>query len=94
MFVGDNQRPPFTPREGWISDGRQVLHFRPVRYDRWSQALEVTCGELLPGEPIPLLKRRQDLSREQAVQLWKEKQQQGWRACSAAWDPPPPRRRR
>jgi hypothetical protein len=46
MFVCDSQRPPFSPREGWISDGRQVLHFRPVRYDRWSQALEVTCGEL------------------------------------------------
>jgi hypothetical protein len=35
MHVGDQeQRPPLSPREGWISDGRQVLRFQPLRYDR------------------------------------------------------------
>jgi hypothetical protein len=42
--------PPLSPREGWISDGRQVLHFRPSRWDRWAQRLEVTVGELLQGD--------------------------------------------
>jgi hypothetical protein len=38
MHVGDRTRPPLSPQEGWLSDGRQVLHFRPRRYDRWSQS--------------------------------------------------------
>jgi hypothetical protein len=46
MHVGDRKRPPLSPQEGWLSDGRQVLHFRPRRYDRWSQSLEVTFGEV------------------------------------------------
>ena len=56
MNVTDRSgRPPLSPQEGWISDGRQVLHFQPRRYDRWSQSLEVTLGELIPGEATPLL---------------------------------------
>ncbi len=27
-----------------------MLHFRPVRYERFSQALELTSGELIPGQ--------------------------------------------
>jgi len=50
--------PPLSPREGWIRDGRQVLHFKPLRYDRWSQSLEVTLGELMATGEAPLLKRR------------------------------------
>ena len=42
------KRPPLSPQEGWLSDGRQVLHFNPVRYSRYSQALELTSGELIP----------------------------------------------
>jgi hypothetical protein len=42
--IGDRKRPPLSPHEGWISDGRQVLHFNPVRYSRYSQALELTTG--------------------------------------------------
>ena len=52
--VGERKRPPLSPREGWISDGRQVLYFKPVRYSRYSQALELTTGELIPGQ-APLL---------------------------------------
>ena len=48
-------RPPLSPKEGWISDGRQVLHFRPLRYDRWNQSLEVTFGEVMAGGEPPLL---------------------------------------
>ena len=44
MHVGDRQRPPLSPLEGLLSDGRQVLHFQPCRYDRCSQVLEVTLG--------------------------------------------------
>ena len=55
-----------------------MLHFQPLRYDSWSQALEVNLGELIPGEPAPLLKRRKELTREQAIKLWTQKRQQGW----------------
>lgn len=30
----------------WFSDGRQLLHFKPLLDARWSQVLEVTLGEL------------------------------------------------
>jgi len=66
-------RPPLSPQEGWLSDGRQVLHFQPCRYDRWSQGLEVTLGELIPGEAVPLLKRRSELILEQPIKLWGQK---------------------
>ncbi len=82
-------RPTGTPREGWLSDGRRVLHFRPSRWNRWSQLLEVTSGELLPDQPVPLLKRRLELDREQALRLWQRKRQQGWRVCAPQWSVPP-----
>ncbi|MEB3276306.1 MAG: DUF1651 domain-containing protein [Cyanobacteriota bacterium] len=83
-------RPPLSPQQGWISDGRQVLHFRPVRYSRWSQVLEVTLGEVMPSGQPPLLKRRRELSREQAIRLWRQKRQQGWQPCPPQWSPPAP----
>ena len=75
MSGGASNWTPLSPREAWLSDGRQVLHFRPARWDRWSQRLEVTVGELLPNQPVPLLKRRLQLSREEARKLWAEKRQ-------------------
>jgi hypothetical protein len=36
----------------------RLLHFRPRHYDRWSQSLEVTCGEVMTGGEPPLLKKR------------------------------------
>jgi hypothetical protein len=90
MHVGDRNRPPLSPSEGWISDGRQVLHFRPVRYSRWSQALEVTLGELMAGGEPPLLKKRRELTREQAIKLWHQKCQAGWQVCPPQWNPPQP----
>ena len=83
------RRPPLSPQEGWLSNGRQVLHFQPRRYGRWSQSLEVTFGELIPGETAPLLKHRKELTREQAIQLWMEKRQGGWQVCAPQWTPPP-----
>ena len=62
-----------------------VLHFRPTRWDRWCQQLEVTVGELLPGEPVPLLKHRRELSREAAINLWGEKRKEGWASCGPQW---------
>lgn len=85
---------PRSPREGWISDGRQVLHFRPARWDRWRQALEITSGEWIPGQSEPLLKHRRELSREQAVQLWRDLRKEGWTPCPPQWEPPQPRQQR
>ncbi len=84
------RRPPLSPQEGWLSDGRQVLHFRPLRYDRWSQSLEVTFGEVMPGGEPPLLKKRMELTREQAIQLWVQRRHQGWWVCAAQWITPRP----
>ena len=66
-----------------------MLRFRPSRWDRWSQQLEVTVGELLPDQPVPLLKRRLELIREEAIKLWSEKRNQGWQPTTAQWQPPP-----
>ena len=81
-------RIPVTPTEGWLSDGRQVLHFRPVIWERSRQELEVTSGEWLPDQAAPLLKRRERLSREQAIRLWRQKRQAGWKSCAQQWTPP------
>ncbi len=88
MPNSSSKRPPPSPQGGWISDGRQVLHFRPSRWDRWSQRLEVTVGELLPDQPVPLLKRRLELSRAAALKLWSEKRNQGWHPTTPQWRPP------
>ena len=53
--------------------------------NQYSQRLEIISGELLPGEPIPLLKHRRELSRKEAVQLWGERRKQGWRPCPPQW---------
>ena len=68
MHVRDRKRPPLSSREGWLSDGRQVLHFNPVRYSPYSQALELTAGELIPGQ-VPLLRYRKEIRREEAIKL-------------------------
>ncbi|WP_216909432.1 hypothetical protein [Synechococcus sp. CCY 0621] len=49
-------RVPLTPKEGWLSDGRQVLRFRPTRWERTDQRLEITSGVLAID---PVLRRRQ-----------------------------------
>ena len=85
---GHTSRVPLSPKEAWISDGRQVLHFRPTVWDRISQRLEITSGELLPDQPVPLLKRRMELNRQEALRLWEEKRQQGWESCPPQWQPP------
>jgi hypothetical protein len=45
-----SNRPPLSPKKAWLSDGRQVLDFRPSRWDRWShpsgrQLVEIKQGE-------------------------------------------------
>jgi len=91
---GPGNRPPLSPREAWIAGGRQVMHFRPTLWDRWSQRLEITSGELLPDQSVPLLKRRWELSREEALKLWAEKRQHGWQACEPQWALAPERQPR
>ena len=82
--------PQPAPKDNWISDGRQVLHFRPALWDRWSQRLEITSGERLPDQSVPLLKRRWEQSRQEALKLLTEKRQQGWQACDPQWALAPP----
>jgi hypothetical protein len=65
-----------------------VLHFNPVRYSRYSQALELTSGELIPGQ-APLLKCRKEITREEAIKLWAQKRKEGWQPCEPQWTPPP-----
>jgi hypothetical protein len=78
-------RVPLTPRDGWLIHGCQVLRFRPIRWERDVQLLEITTGEWLPWEPIPLLKKRKEVSREEALKLWSELRQKGWLSCSPQW---------
>jgi hypothetical protein len=78
-------RVPRTPKEGWLSDGRQVLHFRPGHWTLSSQRLEVTSGELLPDQPVPLLKHRKELNREEAIRLWRQKRRLGLAPCRPQW---------
>jgi hypothetical protein len=78
-------RVPLSPKEGWLSDGRQVLRFRPTRWERLVQLLEITSGELLPDQEIPLLKSRREVTRVEALKLWGEKRKAGWVACGPQW---------
>ncbi len=78
-------QPPLSPQEGWISDGRQLLHFRSTRWDRWCQELEVITGELLPGEAVPLLRHRREIYREAAIRLWGDKRKVGWVLGRPQW---------
>jgi hypothetical protein len=82
-------RPPLSPQEGLISDGCQVLHFNPVRYSRYSQALDLTAGELIPGQ-VPLLRYRKEIRREEAIKLWAKKRRSGWQVCTPQWKPAQP----
>jgi len=49
VMVRSPEAAPLSLREAWICDGRDVPRFRPTLWDRWSQRLEITSGELLPG---------------------------------------------
>lgn len=73
-----------------------VLHThpdgKPLRYDRWSQALEVTLGEIMPAGEPPLLKYRREITRVEAIKLWAMKRKAGWQMCPPQWTPPPPLR--
>ncbi len=85
MTVAASRRPPLTPKEGWLIYGRQVLRFRPTIWERTYQRLEITTGELLPDQEVPLLKSRRELSRAEALKLWGEKRKAGWAPCSPKW---------
>ena len=64
VWVRSGQGIQSNPAEAWLSDGRNVLHFKPVIWRRSQQELEVTSDEWLSNQAAPLLKRRQLLSRE------------------------------
>ena len=44
--------------------------------------------KLIPGQP-PLLKCRKEITREEAIKLWRQKRKQGWQPCEPQWTPPP-----
>ncbi len=71
------QKIPSAPAEGWLSNGRRVLHFQPAIWNQWQQELEITSGQLLPHQPVPLLQRRMRLSRDRAVELWRQRLAEG-----------------
>lgn len=78
-------RVPVTPKEGWLIHDSQVLRFRPTRWERLVQLLEITTGELIPGQEIPLLKSRREVSRAEVLKLWGEKRKEGWALSSPQW---------
>ena len=78
MSAGASKQPPLSPREAWISDGRQVLHFRPNRWDRWSQQLQITSGELLQYQTVPSAQTLLETEPRGSMRLWGEKRLQGW----------------
>ncbi|WP_438983110.1 DUF1651 domain-containing protein [Vulcanococcus sp.] len=82
------------PAEAWLSDGQRVLHFRPVIWERWQQELEITSGQVLRDQPVPLLQRRMRMPRDQAIKLWRERVAKGWKPCAPQWQPPVPLLRR
>jgi hypothetical protein len=45
VFVQKGQNIPSAAAEGWLNDGRQVLHFKPAIWNQWLQGLEITCGQ-------------------------------------------------
>ena len=86
MHVADRNRPQLSPQEGWISDGRHVLYFRPTRSDSWCQQLEITVGELLADQAVPLLKKWLGISPEEALNSSSEARSamiigNRWRLC-------------
>ena len=85
MTLAASLRPPLSPKEGWLIHGRQVLRFRPTRWERLVQLLEISTGELLSDQEFPLLKSRRELSRAEALKLWAEKRKAGWAPCTPQW---------
>jgi len=57
--------------QGLMAHGEHLTH-RPSRWDCWCQQLGITVGELLPGEAVPLLNHRRELSREAGIMLWEK----------------------
>jgi hypothetical protein len=47
-----SKRPLLSPGEGWLSEGRQALHFRSTHWSLHNQALGVAGSELQHGEPF------------------------------------------
>jgi hypothetical protein len=87
LGLQEQRRPPLL-QNSQFGKGPHVLHFRPVRYERFSQALELTTSELIPGQ-APLLKCRKEITREEAIKLWAQKRKEGWQPCEPQWAPPP-----
>ncbi len=74
---------PHEPIEEWPCLEQDVL--TPTRWERDDQRLSITKDELLPGEAIPLLKNWREVSRSEALKLWREKVRAGWVSCHPQW---------
>lgn len=51
-----------------------MVQFRPNHWKRDYHRLEITAGEVLPDQEIPLLKSRREQSRAEVLKLWEEDQ--------------------
>lgn len=77
--------PGAEPPDLWLRQGARVLRFRASQWDRSVQRLEVIQGEHLQNQPIPLLRRRRLLERQQARELWRQLRREGWQPCPPQW---------
>lgn len=64
----------------------------PTHGDLVSHRLEITSGKMLPDQTAPRLKRRCELTREEALKLWDEKKREGWLPAQPQWTMPTDRR--
>jgi hypothetical protein len=81
-------------QQAWIQDPKTAntmrFHQDPKSWSAHSMYF-VDSGRPLTGAP-PLLKHRRELMREEAIKLWCQKRQEGWRACPPQWIPQKPLR--
>ncbi len=77
--------PGADPPDVWLRQGAQVLRFRATQWDRTVQQLELIRGEHLRDQPVPLLRHRRLLNREQAREVWRQLRAEGWQPCPPQW---------
>ena len=82
-------RDPRSALKPWQHNGRHQPGQEPARTAAECGALDqggLTTG-VRPGGTVrvPLLKRRWELSREEALRLWSEKRLEGWQVCPPQW---------
>ena len=74
--------------DGWVidADGEWILRFK-YDWDSWEQSpiVLIDKGRLM-SNGIPLLKCRKRMGRKQAIVLWKNLLDSGWRRVKPKWE--------